>query len=87
MVPDFGRIAVLLEKSKDMSNIVVILGPDNASSRRRMKESREVSDAAGGIDLRFVDNGQTFDEILEHCQGAVVILPQGRYEHLTELAG
>ena len=70
-----------------MSNIVVILGLDSVSAQLRMKESLEVAEAIGGIDLRFVDNGQTLDEISEQCQGAVVILPQGRYEHLTELAG
>ena len=70
-----------------MSNIVVILGPDNEGSQVRMKETGEAADRAGGIDLRFVDKEQTFDEVVEQCQGAVVILPQGRYDHLSELAG
>ncbi len=70
-----------------MSNIVVILGPGGEDSRVRMHESRQAADDIGGIDLRFVDNGQTFDEIVEQCQGAAVILPQGRYGQLTGLAG
>ncbi|MCH8911522.1 MAG: lactate dehydrogenase [Chloroflexi bacterium] len=76
-----------MEKHKNMSNIVVILGPDNEGSQVRMKETSEAADRAGGIDLRFVDKEQTFDEVVEQCQGAVVILPQGRYDHLSELAG
>ena len=76
-----------MEKHKNMSNIVVILGPDNEGSRVRMKETSRAADRAGGIDLRFVDKEQTFDEVVEQCQGAVVILPQGRYDHLSELAG
>ena len=70
-----------------MSNIVVILGPGGEDSRIRMHESRQAADDIGGIDLRFVDNGQTFDEIVEQCQGAAVVLPQGRYGQMTELAG
>ena len=52
-----------------------------------MKETREAADGVGGIDLRFVDNKQSFDEVVGQCQGAAVILPQGRYGHLTALAG
>ena len=76
-----------MEKLKNMSNIVVILGPDNEGSQIRMKETSQAADRAGGIDLRFVDKEQTFDEVVEQCQGAAVILPQGRYDHLSELAG
>ncbi|MCH8229923.1 MAG: lactate dehydrogenase [Chloroflexi bacterium] len=76
-----------MEKHKNMSNIVVILGPDNEGSQVRMKETSQAADRAGGIDLRFVDKEQTFDEVVEQCQGAAVILPQGRYDHLSELAG
>ncbi len=70
-----------------MSNIVVILGTDHADTKIRMTETREAAEQIGDIDLRFVDNGQPFDEVVEQCQGAVVILPQGRYSDLTELAG
>ena len=70
-----------------MSNIVVILGPDNEDSRIRRKETREAADRVGDIDLRFVDNRQSFDEVAEQCQGAAVLLPHGRYGQLTELAG
>ncbi len=70
-----------------MSNIVVILGPNNSGSEIRMNETREAADRVGGIDLRFVDSGATFDEIVEQCRGAVVLLPQGAYANMTELAG
>ena len=76
--PIWAVLPCYWRKVKDMSNIVVILGLDSVSARLRMKESLEVAEAIGGIDLRFVDNGQTLDEISEQCQGAVVILPQGR---------
>ncbi len=69
-----------------MSNIVVILGPNNAGSETRMKETSEAAEKVGGIDLRFVDSGQSFDDIVEQCQGAVVLLPAGHNSQLTELA-
>ena len=69
-----------------MSKIVVILGPGGADSETRMRETRQAADDIGGIDLRFVDNLHEFDEIVGNCQGAAVILPQGRYARLTELA-
>ena len=52
-----------------------------------MKETREAADRVGDIDLRFVNNEQSFDKIAEQCQGAAVILPKGKYRRLTELAG
>lgn len=70
-----------------MSNIVVILGSNNARTQTRMKESHEIADGLGGIDLRFVDNEQPFDEVAAQCQGAVAILPAGRYDRLVDLAG
>ena len=70
-----------------MSNIVVILGSDNARTQNRMKESHEVANGLGGIDLRFVDSEQPFDEVAAQCQGAVAILPAGRYNRLLDLAG
>lgn len=69
-----------------MSNIVVILGQKRPGSEIRNKESQEAADRVGGIDLRRVDSTQSFNEIVEQCQGAVVILPQGRYAKLTDLA-
>ncbi|MDG0866872.1 hypothetical protein GKO48_01270 [Candidatus Lucifugimonas marina] len=69
-----------------MSNIVVILGPNNAGSETRMKEVGEAADKVGGIDLRFVDSEQDFDTIAEQCQGAVVILPAGHNSGLVPLA-
>ncbi len=69
-----------------MSNIVVILGQKRPGSEIRNKESQAAADRVGGIDLRRVDNTQSFDEIVEQCQGAVVILPQGPYAKLTDLA-
>ncbi|NQW19372.1 MAG: hydroxyacid dehydrogenase [Chloroflexi bacterium] len=69
-----------------MSNIVVILGPNNEGSNTRMKETTEAAERVGGIDLRFVDSEQSFDEIVEQCKGAVVLLPAGHNSKLTELA-
>jgi phosphoglycerate dehydrogenase-like enzyme len=68
-----------------MSNIVVILGQNNSASNIADKESQEAADRVGGIDLRFVDNQQPFDEVVEQCQRAVMILPRGGYEHLVKL--
>jgi phosphoglycerate dehydrogenase-like enzyme len=68
-----------------MSNIVVILAPDTPGSEIGNRESQDAADRIGGIDLRLVDSGQSFEEIVEQCQGAVVILPKGRYEKLTDL--
>jgi phosphoglycerate dehydrogenase-like enzyme len=70
-----------------MSNIVVILGPDNAGSQNRMRESSAAAERVGGIDLRFVDSDQSLDDVVAQCGGAVVILPQGRHPHLVELVG
>jgi phosphoglycerate dehydrogenase-like enzyme len=70
-----------------MSNIVVILGPQNEGSEIRMRETQEAADKVGGIDLRFVNSDLSFDEVVEQAQGAAVILPQGKYDQLTELAG
>jgi len=70
-----------------MSNIVVILGPQNEGSEIRMKETQEAADKVGGIDLRFVNSDLSFDEVVEQSQGAVVLLPQGKYDQLTDLAG
>jgi phosphoglycerate dehydrogenase-like enzyme len=69
-----------------MSNIVVILGPNNEGSKTRMKEVSEAADKVGGIDLRFVDSEQSFEEIAEQCAGAVVILPAGHNKELVPLA-
>jgi phosphoglycerate dehydrogenase-like enzyme len=69
-----------------MSNIVVILGPNNEGSKTRMQEVSEAADKVGGIDLRFVDSEQSFDEIAEQCAGAVVILPAGHNKELVPLA-
>ncbi len=68
-----------------MSNIVAILAPDTPGSEIGNRESQDAADRVGGIDLRLVDSGQSFEEIVEQCRGAVVILPKGRYEKLTEL--
>ncbi len=68
-----------------MSNIAVILGPDNEASQIRMRETGAAAERVGGIDLRFVDSSLPFDEIVEKCQGAVVILPQGAFSKLTKL--
>ncbi|MGB1749028.1 MAG: 2-hydroxyacid dehydrogenase [Dehalococcoidia bacterium] len=70
-----------------MSNIVVILGPQNEGSEIRMRETQEAADKVGGIDLRFVNSDLSFDEVVEQSQGAVVLLPQGKYDQLTDLAG
>ncbi|MDA1278419.1 MAG: NAD(P)-dependent oxidoreductase [Chloroflexi bacterium] len=69
-----------------MSNVVVILGPKSPTSEITNRESQAAADRVGGIDLRFVDSDQPFDEVLEQCNGAVMILPKGRYPQLTELA-
>ncbi len=69
-----------------MSNIVVILGPVNDQSKTRMEEVGEAAEKVGGIDLRFVDSEQSFDEIAEQCKGAVVILPAGHNKELVPLA-
>jgi len=68
-----------------MSNIVVILGHTNSASSIADKESQEASERVGGIDLRFVDNNQPFDEVVQQCQGAVMLFPRGEYEHLVKL--
>jgi phosphoglycerate dehydrogenase-like enzyme len=68
-----------------MSNIVVILGPKSPLAERANKESQAAADRVGGIDLRFVDSDLSFDEIFDKCQGAVMILPKGRYPLLVEL--
>jgi len=70
-----------------MSNIVVILGPQNEGSEIRMRETQEAADKVGGIDLRFVNSDLSFDEVVEQSQGAAVLLPQGKHDQLTELAG
>jgi phosphoglycerate dehydrogenase-like enzyme len=69
-----------------MSNIAVILGPDNDGSKIRMKETTEAAARVGGIELKFVDSEQPFDDILEQCKGAVVILPAGHNKDLVALA-
>jgi phosphoglycerate dehydrogenase-like enzyme len=69
-----------------MSNIVVILGPNNEGSEIRMKETQEAADKVGGIDLRFVDSELPLDDIVEQCEGAVVLLPQGARSPITEIA-
>jgi len=69
-----------------MSNIAVILGPDNEGSKIRMKETLEAAERVGGIELRFVDSEQSFDDIVEQCKGAVVILPAGHNKELVPLA-
>lgn len=69
-----------------MSNIVVILGPRNEGYEVRLKETQDAAARVGQIDLRIVDNGQPFDDIAEQCQGAVVVVPYGKYDELTELA-
>jgi phosphoglycerate dehydrogenase-like enzyme len=69
-----------------MSNIAVILGPDNKGSKIRMKETLEAAERVGGIELRFVDSDQSFDDIVEQCKGAVVILPAGHNSQLVALA-
>jgi len=68
-----------------MSNIVVILGPNNPESEIANKESQEAAERVGGIDLRFVDDSLLFDEIVEQSQGALMILPKGRSDILTDL--
>ena len=68
-----------------MSNIVAILASGTPGSDIGNRESQDAADRVGGIDLRLVDNGQSFEEIVEQCRGAVVILPKGQYEKLTEL--
>ncbi len=68
-----------------MSNIVVILGPKSPLAERGNTESQAAADRVGGIDLRFVDSDLSFDEIADQCQGAVMILPKGRYPKLVEL--
>ncbi|HCI86847.1 MAG TPA: hypothetical protein DHV68_08390 [Dehalococcoidia bacterium] len=69
-----------------MSNIVVILGPENEGSKTRMKETQAAADKVGGINLRFVNSELPFDEIIEQCKGAVVLIPSGHNSGLTELA-
>jgi phosphoglycerate dehydrogenase-like enzyme len=51
-----------------------------------MKEVSEAAEKVGGIDLKFVDSGQPFDDVVEQCNGAVVLLPAGHNSQLTELA-
>jgi phosphoglycerate dehydrogenase-like enzyme len=51
-----------------------------------MKEVSEAAEKVGGIDLKFVDSGQPFDDVVEQCKGAVVLLPAGHNSQLTELA-
>lgn len=70
----------------NMSNIAVILGPDNEGSQIRFKETYEAADKVGGIDLRFVDSTQSFDDILTECAGAVALLPTGHLKGIAELA-
>tara|TARA_A100001037_G_scaffold291763_1_gene306189 strand:- start:131 stop:1120 length:990 start_codon:yes stop_codon:yes gene_type:complete len=69
-----------------MSNIVVILGPENEGSEIRMTETKAAADQVGGIDLRFVNSELPFDEIISQCQGAVVLIPAGHISGLTEIA-
>lgn len=68
-----------------MSNVVVILGPNRPGSEIRNQESQEAADRVGGIEMRVVDNTQLFEDVVEQCKGAVVIMPQGPYAKLTEL--
>ena len=69
-----------------MSNIVVILSPTNEGSEVRMKETQDAADQVGQIDLRIVDSEQPLEDVAEQCQGAVVVVPHGKYDELTELA-
>lgn len=69
-----------------MSNIAVIIGPDNEGSKIRMKETAEAAERVGGIELKFVDSEQSFGNIVEQCKGAVVILPTGHNKELVPLA-
>ncbi len=69
-----------------MSNIVVILSPTNEGSEVRMKETQDAADQVGQIDLRIVDSEQPLVDVTEQCQGAVVVVPHGKYDELTELA-
>ncbi|MDP6666564.1 MAG: 2-hydroxyacid dehydrogenase [Dehalococcoidia bacterium] len=69
-----------------MSNIVVILGQPRPGSEIRNREVQAAADRVGGIDVRRVDSSQSFDAVVEQCQGAVVILPQGPYPKILELA-
>lgn len=69
-----------------MSKTVVILGADDARSEIRMKECGDVARRVGDVDLKFVSNELSMDEIVEQAKDAVVILPNGPFKEMTELA-
>jgi phosphoglycerate dehydrogenase-like enzyme len=69
-----------------MSNIAVFLSPINEGSKIRMTEITEAAERIGGIEIKFVDSEQSFDDIVEQCKGAVVILPAGHNKELVPLA-
>lgn len=71
---------------RDMSKTVVILGADDARSEIRMKECGDVARRVGDVDLKFVSNELSMDEIVEQAKDAVVILPNGPFKEMTELA-
>jgi len=81
----YKPMARIQKNQKNMSNSVVILGQQSPASEIVNREWQEAADRIGGIDLRFVDSDQSFDEIVDQCQGAVMILPNGRYKLLVDL--
>ena len=69
-----------------MSNVVVILGPDNPSSARRLNECQAVADRIGGVQLKLVNSGLAPEEIVAQCQDAIAILPSGARNLTPEMA-
>lgn len=60
-----------------MSNVVVMLGPDNPGVEIRVGECQAVAERLGGIDLRFVDSELPEREVIEACAEAIAIFPVG----------
>ena len=69
-----------------MSNVVVILGPEGERADIRMRECGDVARRVGGVELKHVSSDLPLDEIVEQAKDAVVILPNGAFKEMTELA-
>jgi phosphoglycerate dehydrogenase-like enzyme len=60
-----------------MPGVVVILGPDNAGGKTRLKECQAVASRVGGVTLKYVSSELPEDEIIRQCKDAIAILPNG----------
>lgn len=60
-----------------MSSAAAILGPDNASTRLRLKECQDVATRVGGLQLKLVDSEQPEAQLIENLKDVIAIMPAG----------